>query len=199
MGGAGSGRKPKGKKVSELSRFEGMDAGSGVALLDPADMPRELRGVPEDVVEMLMLRAQGLSYAAVGKKVGMTRDGVRKACVSYDPKGLFYLSPDIRDKMREARLESLAAELGHGLSSEDLDGLTTMQRVTALGIISDKLRDLKRLGIDKSAKTVVESTGSLAGLIDITDNVDSGEAQGPPKGAQVPPNGTGEGTLGEDS
>jgi hypothetical protein len=92
-----------------------------------------------EIEQIKVLKASGLSYYAVAKKVGRDHKTVKRCCM--DPRN----AEEIKDIQRELAgyFEDLSMRLITSISDEDIEKLNCYQRVIAAGISVDKLRLLR--------------------------------------------------------
>ncbi len=92
-----------------------------------------------EIEQIKVLKASGLSYYAVAKKVGREPKTVKRCCM--DPRN----AEEIKDIQRElaSYFEDLSMRLITSITDEDIEKLNCYQRVIAAGISVDKLRLLR--------------------------------------------------------
>ncbi len=89
-----------------------------------------------EIEQIKVLKASGLSYCAVAKKVGRSNKTVKRCCM--DPRN----AEEIKEIQRELAgyFEDLSMRLITSISDEDIERLNGYQRVIAAGIAVDKCR-----------------------------------------------------------
>ncbi len=92
-----------------------------------------------EIEQIKVLKASGLSYYAVAKKVGRDHKTVKRYCM--DPR----TAEEIKEIQRELAgyFEDLGVRLITSISDEDILKLNCYQRVIAAGIAVDKFRLLR--------------------------------------------------------
>ncbi len=92
-----------------------------------------------EIEQIKVLKASGLSYYAVAKKVGRDHKTVKRCCM--DPRN----AEEIKEIQRELAgyFEDLTMRLITSISDEDILKLNCYQRVIAAGIAVDKFRLLR--------------------------------------------------------
>ncbi len=92
-----------------------------------------------EIEQIKVLKASGLSYYAVAKKVGRDSKTVKRCCM--DPRN----AEEIKAIQRElaSYFEDLSMRLITSISDEDIERLNCYQRVIAAGVSVDKLRLLR--------------------------------------------------------
>ena len=106
-----------------------------------------------EIEQIKVLKASGLSYYAVAKKVGRDSKTVKRCCI--DPRN----ADEIKDIQRElaSYFEDLSMRLITSISDEDILGLSAYQRVIAAGISVDKLRLLRNESTENISIDVIRS------------------------------------------
>ncbi len=92
-----------------------------------------------EIEQIKVLKASGLSYYAVAKRVGRDSKTVKRCCI--DPRN----AEEIKDIQRElaSYFEDLSMRLITSISDEDIEKLNGYQRIISAGICVDKLRLLR--------------------------------------------------------
>jgi len=92
-----------------------------------------------EIEQIKVLKASGISYNAVAKKVGRDHKTVKRCCM--DPRN----AEEIKEIQRELAgyFEDLGVRLITSISDEDILKLNCYQRVIAAGIAVDKFRLLR--------------------------------------------------------
>ncbi len=105
-----------------------------------------------EIEQIKVLKASGLSYYAVAKKVGRDSKTIKRCCM--DPRN----AEEIKDIQRElaSYFEDLSMRLITSISDEDIERLNAYQRVIAAGISVDKLRLLRNESTQNLAIDVVK-------------------------------------------
>ncbi len=105
-----------------------------------------------EIEQIKVLKASGLSYYAVAKKVGREPKTVKRCCM--DPRN----AEEIKDIQRElaSYFEDLSMRLITSISDEDIERLNAYQRIISAGISVDKLRLLRNESTQNLAIDVVK-------------------------------------------
>ncbi len=118
-----------------------------------------------EIEQIKVLKASGLSYYAVAKKVGREPKTVKRCCM--DPRN----AEEIKNIQRElaSYFEDLSMRLITSITDEDIGKLNCYQRVIAAGISVDKLRLLRNestenISIDMINKNLGETEERLMEL-----------------------------------
>ncbi len=92
-----------------------------------------------EIEQIKVLKASGLSYYAVAKKVGRDHKTVKRCCI--DPRN----AEEIKAIQRQlaSYFEDLSMRLITSISDEDIERLNAYQRIISAGISVDKLRLLR--------------------------------------------------------
>ena len=134
-----------------------------LAAIDIQDLPDMLRGLPPRAIDVLCLRARGLSFRQIGERLGIATETAQQYVIEYDPQGVFTLGPELRAILSRRDWEiAQAAALNRAMAG--IDELSTMQAATMAGISADKLRDIKRLEQEDKRVDLAVDNSSLAGL-----------------------------------
>ncbi len=122
-----------------------------------------------EIEEIKVLKASGLSYYAVAKKVGRDHKTVKRCC--QNPRN----AEEIKVIQRELAgyFEDLSVRLITSITDEDIEKLNCYQRVIAAGISVDKLRLLRN-----------ESTENISMAV-IVDNIEERKRQIKEAGARI--------------
>ncbi len=110
----------------------------------------------EELEQIKALRASGLTYHAVAKRIGRDAKTVKKACLQ---PGMANNIEVMRKKLAD-HFEDLAYRLITSIKDEDIEKTNTYQRVVSAGISVDKMRLLR----EQSTANV-----SLLALLDAVD------------------------------
>ena len=114
-----------------------------------------------EIEQIKVLKASGISYTAVAKKVGRDHKTVKRCCM--DPRN----AEEIKEIQRELAgyFEDLGVRLITSISDEDILKLNCYQRVIAAGIAVDKFRLLRN-----------ESTSNIS-IATIDANIEESDRQ----------------------
>ncbi len=106
-----------------------------------------------EIEQIKVLKASGLSYYAVAKKVGREPKTVKRCCM--DPRN----AEEIKVIQRElaSYFEDLSMRLITSISDEDIEKLNCYQRVIAAGISVDKLRLLRNESTENISIDVIRA------------------------------------------
>ncbi len=104
-----------------------------------------------EIEEIKVLKASGLSYYAVAKKVGRDHKTVKRCC--QDPRN----AEEIKVIQRELAgyFEDLSMRLITSITDEDIERLNGYQRVIAAGIAVDKFRLLRNESTENISMVVI--------------------------------------------
>ncbi len=104
-----------------------------------------------EIEQIKVLKASGLSYYAVAKKVGRDSKTVKRCCI--DPRN----AEEIKEIQRELAgyFEDLSMRLITSVSNEDIERLNGYQRIISAGICVDKLRLLRNESTENISITAV--------------------------------------------
>ncbi len=104
-----------------------------------------------EIEQIKVLKASGLSYYAVAKKVGREPKTVKRCCM--DPRN----AEEIKVIQRELAgyFEDLSMRLVTSITDEDIEKLNAYQRVIAAGISVDKLRLLRNESTENISMVVI--------------------------------------------
>ncbi len=105
-----------------------------------------------EIEQIKVLKASGLSYYAVARKLGRDSKIIRRCC--QDPRN----AEEIKDIQRElaSYFEDLSMRLITSISDEDIERLNAYQRIISAGISVDKLRLLRNESTQNLAIDVVK-------------------------------------------
>jgi len=166
INGAKGGR-PRKPRVSEVSPILAA-LGEGdtpclertMAVLSHDDLPRHLAGLTPQAIDVLCMRARGITYQAIGDKLGITRQRAQNIVLDYDPQGVFVASPEIRQKLAYIDWQSIQAK-AQQIALEKAGDISGPQAVVMAGIAADKLRDVKRLQQDDKRIDLIGDSSAL--------------------------------------
>jgi hypothetical protein len=115
----------------------------------------------DEIEQVKILRANGLTYNAISLKINRNPKTVKKAC----------LVPEIAEEIREMQeeladsYEGLSRRMIDSISDEDIEKLNAYQRTISSGICTDKMRLLRN-----------ESTSNIS-IAAIDANIEETERQ----------------------
>ncbi len=106
-----------------------------------------------EIEQIKVLKASGLSFYAVAKKVGRDSKTIKRCC--QDPRN----AEEIKAVQRELAgyFEDLSVRLITSITDEDIERLNGYQRVIAAGIAVDKLRLLRNESTENISMEVLHS------------------------------------------
>ncbi len=102
-------------------------------------MPRKPPVNTEELEQIKALRASGLTYHAVAKRIGRDAKTVKKVCLQ---PGMANNIEVMKKKLAD-HFEDLAYRLITSIKDEDIGKINTYQRVVSAGISVDKMRLLR--------------------------------------------------------
>ena len=160
-------RKPRVSDVSpvlaELGKGDSPSLERTLAVLPIEDLPKHLAGLTPQAIDVLCMRARGITYRDIGDKMGISNQRASDIVLQYDPQGVFVGSPEIRQKLAyidwqsiQAKAQQIALDKAHEISGP--------QAVVMAGIAADKLRDVKRLQQDDKRIDLIGDASVLNGL-----------------------------------
>ena len=160
-------RKPRVSDVSPVLKVLGESEGAcqerTLAVLPVEDLPVLLRGLTPQAIDVLCMRARGITYQAIGDKLGICRQRAQQVVLDYDPQGVFVASPEIRQKLAYIDWQSIQAK-AQQIALDKADEISGPQAVVMAGIAADKLRDVKKLQQDDKRIDLIGDASVLNGL-----------------------------------
>ena len=122
----------------------------------------------EELEQIKALRASGLTYHAIAKRIGRDAKTVKKACLQ---PGMANNIEVMKKKLAD-HFEDLAYRLITSIKDEDIEKTNTYQRVVSAGISVDKMRLLRE-----------QSTANVS-LLALLSAIDRNERKGLKKEGQ---------------
>ena len=169
INGAKGGR-PRKPRIEQLETIAGSLANSDaptlektLAIMPLEDIPKHLQGIPEKAIQVLCMRARGITWQRIADDMGLNKSTVVRYVQTYDSNGVFCSSPEIRQKLAcidwqsiQAQAQQIALDKAHEISGP--------QAVVMAGIAADKLRDVKKLQQDDKRIDLIGDASVLNGL-----------------------------------
>ena len=107
-------RKPRVADVSpvlaELGKGDSPSLERTLAVLPIEDLPKHLAGLTPQAIDVLCMRARGITYRDIGEKMGISNQRASDIVLQYDPRGVFVGSPEIRQKLAYIDWQSIQAK-----------------------------------------------------------------------------------------
>jgi hypothetical protein len=160
-------RKPRVADVSpvlaELGKGDAPSLERTLAVLPIEDLPKHLSGLTPQAVDVLCMRARGITYQAIGDKLGICRQRAQAIVLEYDPRGVFVASPEIRQKLAYIDWQSIQAQ-AQQIALDKAHEISGPQAVVMAGIAADKIRDVAKLRQDSRRIDLIGDASVLNGL-----------------------------------
>ena len=169
INGAKGGR-PKNPRIDELPTLIGDMARDDapcrdktLAIIPVEDLPKHLQGIPDKAIAVMCMRARGIEWQRISDDMGLCMSTVTRYIQTYDPRGVFCSSPEIRQKLAYVDWLSIQAK-AQQIALDKADEISGPQAVVMAGIAADKLRDVKKLQQDDKRIDLIGDASVLNGL-----------------------------------